>query len=101
MNDITDPGLELGERMEPMDGFRMEYLGGEIVMMTTPNAFHNRGVELVRDALPSERFARRSTQAVAISGRTDRPDPDLTVTGPELADEFFTVCASEDVLLSA
>ena len=98
MTDITDPGLELWERMDPIEGFSMEYIHGEIVMMASPNTIHNRIINLVRERFPSERFESWSTQAVAISAHSDRPDPDLTVTGADLADEYFKVIPSESVL---
>ncbi|MFD5320291.1 Uma2 family endonuclease [Streptomyces sp. NPDC127098] len=93
-----DPGLELYERMEPIDGFTMEYLGGALVMMATPNTIHNRIVDLIRESLPRSEFQPWNDQAVAITGSNDRPDPDLTVTHADHADDYFKAVPSELVL---
>jgi Uma2 family endonuclease len=100
MSGVTeiDPGLELYERMDPIPGFTMEYIRGEIVMMATPNMIHNRIVDLIRECFPFSDFARWSTQAVAITAQNDRPDPDLTITRLEHAEDEEKAIPSEWVL---
>ncbi|SFS36090.1 Putative restriction endonuclease [Streptomyces harbinensis] len=102
MNDVTerDRGLELYESMDPIEGFSMEYLRGEIVMMAAPNTIHNRIVVLVGQHFPEPDFAYWATTAVAITGQSDRPEPDLAVTGGEHADDYFTAVPSELVLFA-
>lgn len=102
MGDVfaTDPGLELYERMDPVEGFSQEYIDGAIVMMATPNTIHNRIVDLIRESFPSSHYARWSTQAVAIAEQSDRPDPDLTITHADHADDFFKAVPSELVLFT-
>ena len=98
MTDVADPGLELWERLEAVEGFSMEYIHGEIIITASPNTIHNRIVNLVLDRFSSQRFTCWSTQAIAIHGYPDRTIPDLTVTGADLADEYFQVIPSESVL---
>ncbi|MET2715022.1 Uma2 family endonuclease [Streptomyces harbinensis] len=95
-----DRGLVLYESMDPIEGFSMEYLRGEIVLRASPNTIHNRIVELVRGALPHPDLALWTTTAVAITGQSDRPEPDLAVTGGEHADDYFTAVPSELVLFA-
>ncbi|GAA1932677.1 Uma2 family endonuclease [Streptomyces sodiiphilus] len=98
MGGIRDPGLELYERLGPVEGFSMEYVRGDIVLTAIPDTVHNRIVHLVRGCFPGERFAPWSTQAVAITAQTDRPDPDLTVTHADHGDDYFTALPSALVL---
>jgi Uma2 family endonuclease len=99
MNDDVDRGLALYERWDPVAGFRMEYLNGEVVLTARPGMAHGRIVNRVRDRFPHSEFACWSHQAVAIAGRHDRPDPDLTVTAEAGADgQCFDAIPSRLVL---
>jgi Uma2 family endonuclease len=102
MSGVTeiDPGLELYERMDPVEGFSTEYIHGAIVMMAAPNTFHNRIMNLIDKQIPDQDFMVWNDTAVAITGHSDRPMPDLTVTDIDLADTFFKAIPSELVLLA-
>jgi Uma2 family endonuclease len=70
---------EFFENFEPPEGFKVELLRGEIVMMAGPDWVHNTIVQSVQDQIPSDRWHRVQTQDVAIPGETSEPQPDLVV----------------------
>jgi Uma2 family endonuclease len=99
MTVTQDRMLQLYESMEPVEGVKIELLRGEIVMMATPKTFHNRIVQLVRQQVPVDRFDVWSTQAIAPTAMTDRPDPDLFLTEAGAFEDFADAVPSELVLM--
>lgn len=75
------------EHFEPPEGFKVELLRGEIVMMAGPDRVHNDIVEAVQDQIPRKQWSRLQTQDVAILSEASEPQPDLVVlergVGPE------------------
>ncbi|AIJ15894.2 hypothetical protein GCM10010095_09260 [Streptomyces anthocyanicus] len=69
------------------EGFKVELLRGEIVMMAGPDVAHNDIVEAVVDQIPRSRWRRLQTQDIAILEESSEPQPDLVViergAGPE------------------
>ncbi|MCC3780013.1 Uma2 family endonuclease [Streptomyces sp. UNOB3_S3] len=64
---------------EIFEGFRIELLRGNIVMMAGPDRVHNMIVESVIDQIPRDRWHRMATQDIAIPGEDSEPQPDLVV----------------------
>ncbi|WP_398977785.1 Uma2 family endonuclease [Streptomyces sp. I05A-00742] len=69
----------IDEHPEVFEGYKIELLRGDIVMMAGPDWVHNDIVELVRDRIPGDRWQRKTTQDIAIPGEKSEPQPDLLV----------------------
>jgi Uma2 family endonuclease len=86
MSVTDDRLLRLYQDIEPIPGLSVELINGRIIMTATPKALHNRIVDLVRDQFSTDDYDRWSTMAVAPTGRNDRPDPDLFLTGTDVVE---------------
>ncbi|WP_037675677.1 Uma2 family endonuclease [Streptomyces griseus] len=74
------PGIvEIFENLAVPEGFKVELLRGEIVMMAGPDVIHNDIVEAIQDQIPRRRWRRLQTQDIAILEQTSEPQPDLVV----------------------
>ncbi|MGC9542763.1 Uma2 family endonuclease [Streptomyces sp. UG1] len=71
--------VKIFENLEVPDGFKVELLRGEIVMMAGPDVVHNYIVETVQDQIPRRRWSRLQTQDIAMLQETSEPQPDLVV----------------------
>ncbi|WP_030614625.1 Uma2 family endonuclease [Streptomyces sclerotialus] len=67
------------EHPELFEGYKIELLRGNIVMMAGPDRVHNWIVQDVQDQIPRERWHRLQTQDIAIPGESSEPQPDLVV----------------------
>ncbi|WKK21985.1 Uma2 family endonuclease [Streptomyces olivoreticuli] len=67
------------EHPEIFEGFKIELLRGNIVMMAGPDRVHNMIVESVVDQIPRDHWHRMQTQDLAIPGEDSEPQPDLVV----------------------
>ncbi len=80
--------IEFFENLEVPEGWRVELLRGDIVMMASPDRVHNWIVQDVQDQIPRDRWDRLQTQDIDIPGEPSEPVPDLVVyergiiTGP-------------------
>lgn len=72
------------EEFEPPEGFTVELLRGEIVMMAGPDLVHNLIVAEVQDQIPRRRWTRLQTQDLDIVKEASEPVPDLVVAAPEV-----------------
>jgi Uma2 family endonuclease len=81
---IKDRMVRLFESLEVPEGFKVELLRGEIVMMAGPDWVHNDIVEYVADQIPRERWQRKQTQDIALPGESSVPQPDLVVLEREV-----------------
>ncbi|MFC8512279.1 Uma2 family endonuclease [Streptomyces sp. NPDC057257] len=85
MTTVDERGVaEFFEGFEPPDGFKVELLRGEIVMMTSPDIVHNMIVADVQDQIPRERWARLQTTDVDIVDEASEPVPDMVVVSPDV-----------------
>ncbi|KIF78728.1 hypothetical protein QR77_11055 [Streptomyces sp. 150FB] len=76
---LTTDATEVFEQLEAPEGFKVELLRGDIVMMAGPDRVHNAIVESVQDQIPRARWRRLQTQDIAIPGEKSEPQPDLVV----------------------
>jgi Uma2 family endonuclease len=77
---MTDHRItEFFEHFEPPEGFRVELLRGEIVMMAGPDLVHNAIVQEVQDQIPRKQWDRLQTQDIAVLAQSSEPVPDLVV----------------------
>ncbi|MEU3753176.1 Uma2 family endonuclease [Streptomyces olivoreticuli] len=67
------------EHPELFEGYKIELLRGEIVMMAGPGWVHNMIVLAVQDQIPRDRWYPLQTQDLAIPGESSEPVPDLLV----------------------
>jgi Uma2 family endonuclease len=70
---------EFFENFEAPEGFKVELLRGQIIMMAGPDWVHNTIVQSIQDQISFERWHRVQTQDVAIPGEASEPQPDLVV----------------------
>jgi Uma2 family endonuclease len=74
---------ELYETMDPIEGLRVELLGGRLVMSPPPTVRHNDAVwwlvEALFEAAMQNGWRLFQTTAVHIEATRDRPQPDLVV----------------------
>ncbi|MEU6541048.1 Uma2 family endonuclease [Streptomyces sp. NPDC047000] len=70
------------EEFEPPEGFTVELLRGDIVMMAGPDLVHNLIVAEVQDQIPRRRWTRLQTQDLDIVNEASEPVPDLVVAAP-------------------
>jgi Uma2 family endonuclease len=71
-----DPIRERFLTMDFPEGFRAEYIGGEIIMMSSASALHNRIMTLIQAQAPDGMWA-QPTQGVALEPLPDLPEPDV------------------------
>ncbi|MFB7057179.1 Uma2 family endonuclease [Streptomyces vinaceus] len=64
---------------EVFEGYKIELLRGDIVMMAGPDWVHNLIVLSVQDQIPRDRWYPVQTQDIAIPGEASEPQPDLVV----------------------
>ncbi|MFI1797312.1 Uma2 family endonuclease [Streptomyces sp. NPDC020379] len=67
------------ENLEVPEGWRVELLRGEIVMLAGPDWVHNINILLIKRQIPLERWYPLQTQDIAIPGEASEPQPDLVV----------------------
>jgi Uma2 family endonuclease len=67
------------EHPELFEGYKIELLRGDIVMMAGPDMVHNLIVLSVQDQVPREGWFPLQTQDIAIPGEASEPQPDLVV----------------------
>lgn len=78
---------EYFESFEAPEGFKVELLRGEIVMMAGPDVVHNLIVLFVQRQIPMDRWYPLQTQDVDIPAESSEPQPDLVVLPTEAAPE--------------
>ncbi|NYI03235.1 Uma2 family endonuclease [Allostreptomyces psammosilenae] len=71
--------LDVFENLDVPEGVHVEFLNGEIVMMASATAIHNRTLVLLGGQFSAD-FDAMATQGVRFSDFLDRPEPDLLVT---------------------
>ncbi|MDJ1130416.1 Uma2 family endonuclease [Streptomyces iconiensis] len=98
---MTDSrAIDAFEGFEAPEGFRVELLQGEIVMMAGPDLVHNRIVTRAMDQIPADRWERVQTQDVAILAENSEPVPDLVVMSLEDAPVSGRLLPSETIKLA-
>ncbi|MFI2367173.1 Uma2 family endonuclease [Streptomyces sp. NPDC018833] len=76
---MTTDVVEFFENLEVPEGYKVELLRGEIVMMAGPDLVHNDIVDALLDHFPRKRWRRLQTQDIDLLGETSEPQPDLVV----------------------
>ncbi|WP_215455389.1 Uma2 family endonuclease [Streptomyces sp. ATCC 21386] len=76
---MTTDIVKFFESFEFPEGFKVELLRGEIVMMAGPDVAHNDILEAVVDQIPRQQWRRLQTQDIAMLEETSEPQPDLVV----------------------
>ncbi|MER6009744.1 Uma2 family endonuclease [Streptomyces bluensis] len=96
---MTTGIVEIFENLEVPEGFKVELLRGEIVMMAGPDVIHNDIVEAVQDQIPRHRWRRLQTQDIAILEQTSEPQPDLVVIERGIGPDHGRLMPSEVITL--
>ncbi|MGW5334718.1 Uma2 family endonuclease [Streptomyces bauhiniae] len=76
---MTTDIVKYFENFEFPEGFKVELLRGEIVMMAGPDVAHNDILEAVVDQIPRKNWRRLQTQDIAVLEQASQPQPDLVV----------------------
>lgn len=96
---MTTGIVEIFENLEVPEGFKVELLRGEIVMMAGPDVIHNDIVEAVQDQIPRRRWRRLQTQDIAILEQTSEPQPDLVVIERGIGPDHGRLMPSEVITM--